>query len=223
MRWPSWPTHGKGISLSSCRLSACCLFIFNGYHSTSCGLLASSFLYLLRKFFQGGENQENVNLDIVKGTVTTIFGGLFIVVPLFSFYLLKEQNNSYPLLLLFSVWASDIGAFVAGKNFGRRPFAPLISPKKTYEGFLGAILGSTLVMVLSQGLFNFGLVRSFMTGIAIGILGQAGDLLESAVKRVLGKKDSSALIPGHGGILDRIDSFIFTAPFLLYICTTWKV
>jgi phosphatidate cytidylyltransferase len=88
---------------------------------------------------------------------------------------------------------------------------------------MGAVLGSTIIIVASHTLFGFGIAKSLLIGIAIGVLGQAGDLLESAAKRVSGKKDSSSLIPGHGGILDRIDSFIFTAPFLLCICMMWKV
>jgi phosphatidate cytidylyltransferase len=186
-------------------------------------LLASPLIYLLWKFFQKKEKQENINEDIIKGTVIIVFGGIFIITPLFSFYLLKELNNYFPLVLLMAVWASDICAFAAGKTFGKRPFAPLISPKKTYEGFLGAVLGSTIIIVLSHTLFGFGIAKSLIIGAAIGVLGQAGDLLESAAKRVSGIKDSSSLIPGHGGILDRIDSFIFTAPFLMCICTMWKV
>jgi phosphatidate cytidylyltransferase len=186
-------------------------------------LLTSPFLYLLWKFFQRKEKQKNINEDIIKGTIIIVLSEIFIVVPLFSFYMLKELNNYFPFILLLAVWASDIGAFVAGKNFGRRPFAPLISPKKTYEGFIGAVLGSTIIIVSSHTFFGFGIAKSLVVGIAVGILGQAGDLLESAAKRVSGKKDSSSLIPGHGGILDRIDSFIFTAPFLTYVCTIWKV
>ena len=186
-------------------------------------LLASPLLYLLWKFFQSKEKQENINEDLIKGTIIIVLGGVFIVIPLFSFYMLKELNNCFPLILLMAVWASDICAFVAGKNFGKRPFAPLISPKKTYEGFMGAVLGSTIIIVASHTLFGFSIAKSLVIGVAIGVLGQAGDLLESAAKRVSGIKDSSSLIPGHGGILDRIDSFIFTAPFLLCVCTMWKV
>ncbi len=186
-------------------------------------LLASPLLYLLLKFFQKNNEQKNVNEEIVKGTTALLLSEVFIIIPFFAIYMLKEHNNYYPIILLFAVWASDICAFIMGKNFGKRPFAPLISPKKTYEGFMGAILGSTIVIVSSHTLLNLSIGKSFIAGIIIGILGQAGDLLESAAKRVSGVKDSSSLIPGHGGVLDRIDSFIFTAPFLVCVCTTWKV
>jgi len=186
-------------------------------------LLASPFLCLLWNFFQRKEKQGDINMEIIQGAIVTVFGGAVIIIPLFSFYTLKVLNNWFPLILLMAVWASDICAFIAGKTFGKRPFAPLISPKKTYEGFLGAVLGSTIIIVSSQTLFGFGMVKSLIIGIAIGVFGQAGDLLESAAKRVSGIKDSSSLIPGHGGILDRIDSFIFTAPLLMCICTIWKV
>ena len=186
-------------------------------------LLASPLLYLLLKFFQRNKKQENINEDIIKGTIVMVLGEVFIIIPFFSFYMLKELNNYFPFILLLAVWASDICAFIAGKTFGKRPFAPLISPKKTYEGFMGAVLGSTIIIISSHTLFGFGIAKSLIIGVAIGVLGQAGDLLESAAKRVSGKKDSSSLIPGHGGILDRIDSFIFTAPFLMCVCTMWKV
>jgi phosphatidate cytidylyltransferase len=185
-------------------------------------LLASPFLYLLLKFFQRDEKPESINEEIIKGTITLLLGEVFIIVPIFSIYMLKELNNYFPLILLVAVWASDISAFVAGKTFGKRPLAPMISPNKTYEGFMGAVLGSTIIVVSSHGFSGFGIAKSLIIGVAIGVLGQAGDLLESAAKRVSGRKDSSSLIPGHGGILDRIDSFIFTAP-LMCICTMWKV
>jgi phosphatidate cytidylyltransferase len=186
-------------------------------------LLASPFFYLLLKFFQRNKKQESVNEEIIKGTIIIVLSGVFIIIPLFSFYVLKELNNYFPFILLMAVWASDICAYAAGKTFGKRPFAPLISPKKTYEGFMGAVLGSTVIIVSSHTLFGFSIAKSLIIGITIGVLGQAGDLLESSAKRVSGIKDSSSLIPGHGGILDRIDSFIFTAPFLMCICTMWKV
>ncbi|HVN95828.1 MAG TPA: phosphatidate cytidylyltransferase [Syntrophorhabdaceae bacterium] len=184
-------------------------------------LIASPLIYLLFLLFNRAGDRQDVNRDIVTGIAAQLFGGVFIVLPLFAVYLLKQLSSLFPLVLLLTIWASDTCAYFLGKKFGRRPLAPQISPKKTYEGLIGAILGSMAVICLSHRLLHFGMAASLGIGAAMGVLGQAGDLLESMGKRVLHRKDSSSLIPGHGGILDRIDSFIFTAP-LLYICTAWK-
>ncbi|HEX2967444.1 MAG TPA: phosphatidate cytidylyltransferase [Syntrophorhabdaceae bacterium] len=181
-------------------------------------LLLSPFLYLLLKFFQ--RSNQSVNTELVKGVCLIVVSQVFIVIPFFSFYVLKVINNSLPLMLIFAVWASDICAFVAGKNFGKTPFAPMISPKKTYEGFLGSLVGSSIITVLFHPLIGFSVAQAVGLGLLIGLFGQAGDLLESSVKRVSAIKDSSSLIPGHGGILDRVDSFVLTAPLLL--CFVWK-
>ncbi len=194
---------------------------FKFFHLYLLWLLASPCFYLLLRLLQGGGKKEGINKEIIQGIATLLFGGVLIVLPLFAIYMLQELSNLFPLILLLTLWASDTCAYFLGKRFGKRPLAPQISPKKTYEGLLGAILGSMVIIFLSHTLLHFGIARSLMVGPAIGILGQAGDLLESMGKRVLHRKDSSSLIPGHGGILDRIDSFIFTAPFL-YICSAWK-
>ncbi len=181
-------------------------------------LLASPFLYLFLKFFQ--RSNQALNGELVKGVCLLIVSEVFIIIPFFSFYMLKLTNNYLPIILVFAVWASDISAFVAGKTFGKTPFAPMISPKKTYEGFIGSLAGSSIITALFHPLFGLTVAQSIGLGILIGFFGQAGDLLESSVKRVSATKDSSSLIPGHGGILDRIDSFVLTAPLLL--CFVWK-
>lgn len=185
-------------------------------------LLLSPFFYLLLYFFIKNKERGDVNEKIIKGTAAMLFGEVFIVVPFFSIYMLRELNDYFPFILLLAVWASDIGAFIAGKNFGKRLLAPAMSPKKTYEGLLGAVLGSAIITVSLHTFLGLGIAESFIVGIAIGLFGQAGDLLESAAKRASGRKDSSSLIPGHGGILDRVDSFVFTAP-LLCVYMMWKV
>jgi phosphatidate cytidylyltransferase len=184
-------------------------------------LLVSPLIYLILRFIQGDGKQEGINEKIIKGIVIILLSEVFIIIPVFSIYMLKGLNNYLPLVLLLTVWASDIGAYMTGKTFGKRPLAPMMSPNKTVEGLLGAVSGSAIIIVLSHNLLGFSIIQSLLTGIALGILGQAGDLLESAGKRVSSAKDSSSLIPGHGGVLDRLDSFIFTAP-LLYICLMWK-
>ena len=163
---------------------------------------------------------EAANRDLIASSAIVLFGNFFIVLPFFYIYLLKELDNLFPLILLFSIWASDIAAYFIGKNLGKHPLAPQISPKKTIEGLFGSVLGSMVIAAASFQLLGVTMARALIIGAVIGILGQAGDLLESSCKRVLDTKDSSSLLPGHGGLLDRIDSFTFTAPFL-YICLVW--
>ena len=124
------------------------------------------------------------------------------------------------LLLLCLIWATDTGAYYTGKTFGKHKFAPSISPNKTWEGTLG---GLALACVVAAA-FKETLLPD-LTWLDAGILallgggwGQMGDLFESAFKRSCGVKDSGTLLPGHGGVLDRFDSLIFTAPaYYLYL------
>ena len=185
-------------------------------------LCASCLVYILARLLTGGGKQEGINEELLKGIMVLLCGQVFITLPFFTIYLTKGRGQFLPFILLLALWASDIGAFTAGKNFGKRPLAPRISPKKTYEGLLGAVLGSAIIITAFYWLLDFSIMKSILTGAVMGILGQTGDLLESAAKRISNAKDSSMLIPGHGGILDRMDSFIFAAPFF-YICLIWKV
>ena len=192
---------------------------YKPYQAYLAWLFVSPVLYLLFEFISGWE-EENVNEEILKGVVVVLIGEIFIALPFFYVYLLKGLNVWLPLILLFSVWSSDTFAYFVGKAFGKTPLVPRISPKKTREGLLGAIFGSMLIVFLTGSLSGMGAAKSLIIGAAIGVLGQMGDVFESIGKRVTGIKDSSALIPGHGGVLDRMDSFIFTAPFL-YNCMVW--
>lgn len=116
-------------------------------------------------------------------------------------------------------WASDTGAYFAGRAFGRHTMAPLLSPKKTWEGFIGGTLASIGAGIGIVALL--GLPVSLTVGAALGVVGAVGgtfgDLAESLLKRQAGVKDSGALIPGHGGLLDRIDSLLFTGPLVYYL------
>jgi phosphatidate cytidylyltransferase len=179
-------------------------------------LLLLAVVYMLVRIFLGEGKRETANSDIFLGITVLIFGGIFIMLPLFYIYKLKEISNILPLIFLFALWASDTSAYFVGKTFGRTPLAPRISPKKTVEGLLGAVIGSMIIIVASHTSIGITFRESLITGCVMGLLGQLGDILESLGKRLSETKDSSSLIPGHGGILDRIDSFIFTAPFLYY-------
>jgi len=123
-------------------------------------------------------------------------------------------ERRWVLVLLAGVWSFDTGAYLVGRAIGRRPFLPWISPSKTQEGVLGglvvATLGVAIVLVISSHPWQEALVL----GPLLGATAQAGDLAESLLKRAAGVKDSGTLLPGHGGILDRVDSILFAAPVL---------
>jgi phosphatidate cytidylyltransferase len=118
------------------------------------------------------------------------------------------------LLMMITIVVSDSGQYYSGRMFGRRPLAPAVSPKKTIEGAIGgALLGTIAFVIIGRWwLPGVPIVWSVGIGLLIIALGIAGDLFESLLKRSAGVKDSSALIPGHGGVLDRIDALLFAAP-----------
>jgi phosphatidate cytidylyltransferase len=119
-------------------------------------------------------------------------------------------------LLFASTWLGDTGAYFAGRSFGRTPFFPRISPSKTVEGFLGgvalAVVGGAVVHVVGRP--DLPILATLFLAFVLDLAGVAGDLAESMLKRAFGVKDSGWIMPGHGGILDRIDSLLFTAPVL---------
>ena len=128
------------------------------------------------------------------------------------------SERGWILLLVLAVWSYDTGAYLVGRNFGRTRFLTHISPSKTVEGLIGGVVATTLV----AGLLLLALGQNPLHAAALGPLtalaAQAGDLAESTIKRAAGARDSGTLIPGHGGILDRVDSFLFAAPVVtLYV------
>ena len=123
--------------------------------------------------------------------------------------------------LFFMIWGNDIFAYFGGKTFGKRKLAPNISPNKTWEGFgfgvLGAIVGALITWVIADAFpESISVVHLVVAAMITSITGPLGDLLESRLKRIAGVKDSSALLPGHGGLFDRFDALILTAPFLYF-------
>ena len=124
----------------------------------------------------------------------------------------------YLLFLLLAVEGSDIAAFICGKLFGRHKLRDAISPNKTWGGALGALAFSMALPWLLRFSFpHFGPLQLVLTGLIVGIGGQLGDLTISMIKRDIGVKDMGALIPGHGGLLDRIDSLIFAGPLFFHM------
>ncbi len=149
------------------------------------------------------------------------FFGIFYIGFLLSYVSLIRNmpgGRIWVLFLISTVWAGDISALLSGSYFGRHKLYPKISPNKTYEGLAGAMLGSVIIGLAFALAFipSLGVWRCIILGIGLGLFGQLGDFTESLVKRSARVKDSGSLFPGHGGMLDRIDSFLFSAPFLHY-------
>jgi len=136
------------------------------------------------------------------------------------FVLLREwgDGREWVLLAVLTVWITDTGAYFVGKNLGRRKMAPAVSPNKTWEGAAGGQLAGLAAVVGLHYAFDLGLdwYHVAALGLLLPVAAQAGDLAESAIKRALGIKDASTIVPGHGGIADRLDSLLFAIPSLYY-------
>ncbi|HBX23779.1 MAG TPA: phosphatidate cytidylyltransferase [Desulfotomaculum sp.] len=147
------------------------------------------------------------------------FAGTLYVGLILYFYLISTLSDGWIWLvfMLACTWASDTMAYLVGRKWGKHRIAPALSPGKTVEGAVGGVLGSILAAAMVI-FFNPHLSVAFVLvlGTLVGIAAQVGDLVESAIKRQAGIKDAGGLIPGHGGILDRFDSMLFTAPLVYY-------
>lgn len=127
-------------------------------------------------------------------------------------------ERGWILLLVLAVWSYDTGAYLVGKNLGRTRFLTRISPSKTIEGLVGGVVAASVVVGLSLWALGQEPLHALILGPLTALAAQAGDLAESMIKRAAGASDSGVLIPGHGGILDRVDSFLFAAPVVtLYV------
>ncbi|MBP2654917.1 MAG: phosphatidate cytidylyltransferase [Firmicutes bacterium] len=161
----------------------------------------------------------------------TIAGVLYIGLPFAHLVLLRfidstvylstqmgqlQAGEIYFWLAMIGTWASDTFAFFTGSWLGKHKLAPAISPGKTWEGLAGGVFGSIVAVMIMGNLCNLYLTSSALLGLLIGIVAPLGDLAESALKRYAGVKDSSRLLPGHGGVLDRFDSILFTVPAVYY-------
>ena len=167
------------------------------------------------------ENPDGYVRDVTAGVFVTTY------VPLlagFAALLLRADDGADRVVVFIAVTVlSDIGGYVAGVLFGRHPMAPTISPKKSWEGFAGSALftavgGALLVTLLLDGLWWEGVV----IGLAAMVAATLGDLGESMIKRDLGIKDMGSLLPGHGGMMDRLDSLLLAAP-VTYLLLSWLV
>jgi phosphatidate cytidylyltransferase len=169
-------------------------------------------------FFLFSTKQEQLS-SFVRDIGIHYVGVFYLYFPLYYFFLLKKMHPNYLFFLIFVIAIGDSAAYFIGRAIGKHKIYPVASPKKSLEGLIAAIVVAGLSGWGSILLFpvNVDVTMAIVTGAVIGLMSQLSDPLESLFKRSAGKKDSSNLLPGHGGVLDRVDSYIFCAPALYYM------
>ena len=216
--------------------------------STAIFVYALGFSAAIAPFIFLTRAMKNVELNTgYPAAAASVFAFTYIALPLGMLVQLRQQwaGAFYLLYLLLVVWAGDIFAYFVGKSVGRHLMAPRISPKKTWEGATASLIASIAVgwamfhyaQPLSSALLRAGLIQRrdglfgleqpamapvIVLTIVLNVAAQLGDLVESLIKRGAGVKDSGAILPGHGGMLDRIDALLFAAPVLWYYAA-WRV
>jgi|HubBroStandDraft_2_1064218.scaffolds.fasta_scaffold75182_2 phosphatidate cytidylyltransferase len=162
-------------------------------------------------------------LEVLPALAISAAGIVFIALPFSYIVRVNEIERVGRQLILFTlvlIWAGDMLAYFIGKSVGRLKMAPALSPKKTWEGAFANVVASALVAIAFARWMQIDTLTLIGIAVAANIAGQAGDLIESAYKRGASVKDSGALLPGHGGMLDRIDSLILAAP-VVWILYQW--
>jgi len=170
--------------------------------------------------------------DGMVAWIATVFGALYVgllsfvlhvaaaapIVPAGAALAQLGPERGWILLVVLGVWSYDTGAYLVGRSLGRHHFLVHISPAKTIEGLVGGLVATTVVLALLLAGLGQEPLGALILGPLVGLAAQAGDLAESMLKRAAGAKDSGTLIPGHGGVLDRTDSFLFAGPaVMLYV------
>ena len=162
--------------------------------------------------------------DRLAAGANLVYGVVYTAIPMAALALIRSAPDgaAYTVMLIAATALCDTGAFYFGKTFGKRKLAPSLSPGKTVEGFFGGVAGAIAGALIIWQIFlpSQSALTPLACGLLAGFLGPVGDLAESAIKREMGVKDSGALIPGHGGVLDRVDSLLFTsAAFYIFLRT----
>ena len=179
-------------------------------------VIASSVIILfIIRIFEG--NTSDNTFSYVSNTIFGIVYVSFLMSYLGVIRASGDNGRELIFFVLLITWMGDTTAYYGGKGFGKHKLAPAISPKKTVEGAIIGLIGSIVGAIIAKSWFlDISILNAIAAGILIGVFGQFGDLSESIIKRNLQVKDSGGIIPGHGGILDRVDSLLFSAPVFYY-------
>jgi phosphatidate cytidylyltransferase len=207
--------------LSSVVVSACVYFYSNDARVLMSVLLVLPVLGAMVTLFRLGEI-STAAMRVMSAIAAPLYiGALLTTIALMH----RDQGELGPrwvLMTLMFAWLGDTGGYFVGRFFGKKKLYEAVSPKKTREGFVGSLLGSSVGAALASLWFlpEIPLAHAVPLAIVAGALGQLGDLVESLLKRSTGIKDSGWIVPGHGGILDRIDALLIASP-IVYLYTLW--
>jgi phosphatidate cytidylyltransferase len=197
------------ITLASVMLACFASLLFNNYL-----ILAAVLIIFLATHLAASSPAYSV-----RNYVYQALGGLYIGLPLSLLFIIRalDRGLMWTIMLFLNNWSTDSLALIGGRLFGKRKLAPRISPKKTIEGTLIGIVGGFIVGMIAALIGGLPVLPALIANIAIPLLTVSGDLLESWLKRRFAIKDSGAILPGHGGILDRIDGMLLAGPGLFLV------
>lgn len=183
--------------------------------------LGSTLLSALLPLWRLGD-VKGAALRLMSGIAVPWYIGLLMTLALIRRDM-GEQGADYVLMTLMFAWMADTWGYFGGRFFGKHPLYPAVSPKKTREGLVGALGGAVFGGLLAHFWYlpEIPLLHAVALGLAAGLLGQLGDLVESLLKRATSIKDSGTIIPGHGGLLDRVDALLF-ASSVVYLYVLWR-
>ena len=190
-----------------------------GHAITAAATMAAMLSIFLAAVWRPRLSMHERVLALMAETLGVFYFALFLyAIAAVRFQFGNATGLQWTILLLAVIWANDVAALAVGRKFGRTLFAPQLSPKKTNEGAAGGLIAGVVVAVLLKHFLfrDLPFVHVAAVSVLTGVFGQLGDLAESLLKRAADVKDSSGLIPGHGGALDRLDSLLFAFP-VLYI------
>ena len=175
------------------------------------GMIGAAIFSLLRR-------REDKALWAAAGTA-------YVIVPMTALIWMRHAEGSSFLLLwmFFVVWSSDTGAYLSGRRFGGRLLMPRVSPAKTWSGAVGGLLASAVVGSATSAMIALPAGRALMLAVILSLAAQTGDLIQSAVKRRCAVKDSGSIVPGHGGLMDRLDSLVVAAPVFSIVWTVMSL
>jgi len=178
-------------------------------------------IFLIELFRNKGSAIQNIGSTLVGLFYIGLFSSTIILIrEIYSDSLHYNDGGLLIISVFITLWVTDSAAYFLGSAFGKHKLFPRVSPNKSWEGAIAGFIFAMITMIVLQTfLLTFlNLTDAFVLGIIVGLFGQIGDLIESLIKRDAGVKDSSNIIPGHGGIFDRFDSLIFSSPFVfIYI------